>query len=134
MSLEEYVLVFDGGSIGNPGDSYGSFQIQSPAGDPETERRDFGYGTNNQAEYKTLIAGLRELHKRLKRERVSPHDVSLELRGDSQLVLRQIGGEWKIKDKDLRALYDCAQALLLPFGRVRCVHQDRAETVRVLGH
>ena len=130
-----YHIIFDGGSIGNPGKAYGSFRIQegrrkaAPA-----VRLDFGHGTNNDAEYKSLIAGLEHLHKMLKKDRIPTHDVLLHLRGDSQLVLNQVQGAWKVKNPRMRVLCDKARALLLPFGDVRYHHHDRSVSVRMLGH
>ncbi len=55
-----YTIVFDGGSLGNPGSAYGSFRIrpwQTPSG--KITRLKLGRGTNNEAEYWTLQAALR---------------------------------------------------------------------------
>ena len=130
-------LTFDGGSRGNPGPAYGSYLLQSR--DPRLEPRrlvrlDFGRGTNNEAEYWTLLAGLRELHSALKRRSVPLDDVELIVVGDSQLVLRQVAGEWKLKDARMRDLCGDARELLEPFWRVILRHQPRSRTVRQLGH
>ena len=73
-------LIFDGGSVGNPGDSYGSFRWRLADG-PLTKpgRRRFGYGTNNQAEYKALIEGLRSLLTELSTIGTRPADVDLDV-------------------------------------------------------
>ncbi|MFQ5921591.1 MAG: hypothetical protein ACE5M4_02005, partial [Anaerolineales bacterium] len=96
-------LIFDGGSVGNPGDSYGSFRwrlADEPLSPPS--RRRFGFGTNNQAEYKALIEGLKSLLDELSSNGTSPADVELVIRGDSRLVLKQLAGEWKVKNAALR--------------------------------
>jgi probable phosphoglycerate mutase len=130
-----YVLVFDGGSIGNPGAAYGSYRLQRSGSTPEPVRRlNFGHGTNNEAEYKALIAGLRGLGAALTSARLRPADVALEVRGDSRLVLEQLRGSWKVKNARMAELHEQAQELLASFAEVRLVHQERRRSVRVLGH
>jgi len=128
-------LIFDGGSVGNPGESYGSFRwkIADEVLSPPSRRR-FGYGTNNQAEYKALIEGLKALLIELRSDGTDPDQVVLEIRGDSRLVLKQLAGEWKVKNATLRSLHSSTQSLIKQFGEVRLVHQARSETVRALGH
>ena len=128
-------LIFDGGSVGNPGESYGSFRWRcgdTPLSIPT--RRRFGHGTNNQAEYKALIDGLLALLDELSSAGADPAITTLVIRGDSRLVLKQLAGEWKVKNAVLRKLNAQAQPLLAQFGDVKLVHQTRAETVRALGH
>jgi ribonuclease HI len=60
--------------------------------------------------------------------------VRLEVRGDSQLVIRQLEGEWKAKDPRMRELRDQALRLLKPYAEIRLVHQDRARSVAIFGH
>ncbi|MEA3374970.1 MAG: ribonuclease HI family protein [Chloroflexota bacterium] len=132
----DYVIVFDGGSEGNPGPGYGSYAL-SRRGDEKQRmvRLDFGRDmTNNEAEYETLIAALRGLIERIELASRSPGEFSLEVRGDSKLVLNQVSGRWKAKDDRMRALRNRARNLLSRFGAHRLVHQDREESVRVLGH
>ncbi len=130
-----YVLIFDGGSRGNPGPSYGSFRLER-AGEKRArpQRRTFARGTNNEAEYRALIAGLQALLAALSSEGLAPPQVALEVRGDSQLVIRQLEGAWKTKEPRLRDLRDEAADLLARFGSVRYRHQPRARSVAALGH
>lgn len=133
--MTEYVLVFDGGSQGNPGPAYGSFRFGLRGGHLGNPRRlSLGEGTNNEAEYATLIAGVRAVLDELRASRSSPSAVRLEIRGDSQLVIRQLAGEWKAKDARMKQLRDEARSLLDAFGDVRYTHQPRSRTVRLLGH
>jgi ribonuclease HI len=90
--------------------------------------------TNNEAEYETLIAALQGLIERIEAAGRSPRDVSLEIRGDSKLVLNQVQGTWKAKDDRMRALRNRARNLLSRFDAHRLIHHDREESVRVLGH
>ena len=130
-----YTLMFDGGSRGNPGAAYGSFRLQRAAAPPQPIRRlTFGHGTNNEAEYKALLAGLQELAKHLTLEGLRPADVEVEVRGDSRLVLEQLRGAWRVRNSRLAGLHRQAAELLEPYAQVRLVHQDRSRSVRVLGH
>lgn len=134
-SLAAYSIVFDGGSRGNPGDAYGSFRVrpwQSSAG--KITRLNLGHGTNNEAEYWTLQAALRDLLSFLEGADQDPGEVSLEIRGDSLLVIRQLEGRWKAKNSRMKRLRDETLALLRLFGKVSFIHQPREETVAVLGH
>lgn len=131
-SAADLVLHFDGGSLGNPGPGYGSFEITMPDGRPVRRRVDFRETlTNNEAEYRTLIAGLEAIHGLLGEEVAH---LSLEVRGDSQLVGQQIQEKWKASDPRMRALRDQARELLGHFRRWRYVQVPRRESVRNLGH
>lgn len=81
-----------------------------------------------------LIEGLEALIEELSSTQSKPDEVALEIRGDSRLVLKQLAGEWKIKNVALRKLHRSAQSLINQFGEVQMVHQARSETVRALGH
>jgi ribonuclease HI len=132
----DYNLVFDGGSEGNPGPGYGSYALTRRQDEKESiVRLDFGREmTNNEAEYETLIAALHGLIERIEAAGRSPRDFSLEIRGDSKLVLNQVEGTWKAKDDRMRALRNRVRNLLSRFDAHRLIHHDREESVRVLGH
>ena len=128
-------LIFDGGSHGNPGPSYGSYVIRGmPGGGKNPARLKLKHGTNNEAEYRTLIAGIEAVLAQAEERDLEPAEIELLLRGDSNLVLKQMEGVWKAKDARMRALRDQARSLLKPFARVRYQHQPRSKSVRVLGH
>jgi ribonuclease HI len=135
MASTEYVLVFDGGSQGNPGPSYGSFRFGRKGGHLGNPRRlSFGTGTNNEAEYATLIEGVKGVLDELKANKTKPSNVRLEIRGDSQLVIHQLDGSWKAKDARMRRFRDEARSLLDAFGDVHFSYQPRSRSVRLLGH
>lgn len=128
----DYLIVFDGGSRGNPGPGYGSYAIFDTAGSGQPVRLAFeGEMTNNEAEYHTLLAAVRDLRKRLGSQ---AGNVTVKILGDSQLVIAQVSGQWKVKEPRLRALCDQVRAELRPFKGYRLVHQPREDTLRVLGH
>lgn len=134
-----YLIIFDGGSKGNPGEGYGSFAlVRCDTGEQRVVRLDFpGLVTNNEAEYMTLIEALRTLVEKITEHDKSPARLSayrIEVRGDSQLVVRQVNREWKARDERMRALRDEALEYLEQFGAWRLLHHDREQSVEVLGH
>lgn len=132
---EDLVLIFDGGSAGNPGPGYGSYAFAWPGRTPEVYRLHFGpQVTNNEAEYDTLIAALEALLKRLEAMGQDPARVHLEVRGDSQLVINQLSGRWRVRNDRLRQRWLRAQTLLQRFGRIALQRQPRQQSVAVLGH
>jgi ribonuclease HI len=132
----DYVLVFDGGSQGNPGPGYGSYALtRQRDGAREIVHLDFGEEmTNNEAEYESLIAGLEDLMARIRRAGHDPANFTVEVRGDSALVIDQVAGTWKAKDVRMRALRSRAQALLSHLAGYVLHTQPREESVRLLGH
>lgn len=133
--MVEYEIVFDGGSLGNPGHGYGSFAISENGRQLVLEKLDYAHlgnqVTNNQAEYLTLVHAL----ERVALMRGSGlADTSVIVRGDSLLVVNQLAGKWKVKNEGLRPLYQRAGELLAKFGRRELIWHDRAKSVRVLGH
>ena len=128
----DVILVFDGGSQGNPGAGYGSYAVFEGTRPGQVTRLSFPDPmTNNEAEYHTLLAALDDLLKRLGEK---AEEAALEVRGDSQLVIEQVLGRWKAKDERMRGFRDEARRRLNRFKRHRLVQQPREDSVRVLGH
>ena len=132
----DYVLVFDGGSKGNPGPGYGSYAItRTKDGAQRLERLEFGDDcTNNEAEYDTLIAALRDLIGRIEEAGRHPREYAVEVRGDSALVIYQLQGRWKVKEPRMQDRWDECSRLLQRLGAVELKTQPREESVRILGH
>jgi ribonuclease HI len=104
------VVHVDGGARGNPGPAGIAAVASDPAGNVLEEASDFiGEATNNVAEYRALLLGL-GLARRLGAREV-------EVVNDSELVARQIGGQYKVKHAGLRPLYGEAMAALRDFDR-----------------
>jgi ribonuclease HI len=95
----------DGGSRGNPGPSGYGVVIHDPAGNKLTTCSQYlGYQTNNFAEYQALIAAL---------EYARAHGPNaLKVISDSELIVRQIKGIYRVKDPSLRKLYERASKLI----------------------
>lgn len=115
-------LNVDGASFGNPGPSGAGIVLR--AGDETLVERseDVGYGTNNQAEYRALLEGLGEAVQRGIR--------NLIVRSDSQLLVRQMLGEYKLKAKGLRGLKAEADALCERLDDVRFEYIPRERNAR----
>lgn len=112
------ILHTDGGARGNPGPAGIGVVLADEAGDVIAEiARGIGVATNNVAEYKALIAGLE-----LARDEGITH---LEVFVDSELVVSQVTGEWKIKNDALRALAVEARRLIDSFDVWRLTHVRR---------
>jgi len=132
----DFLAVVDGGSRGNgaANDGYGSYVLSTRDGRKETIRLDLGTATNNEAEYQTLIAALKDLVGRIQRADRAPSGYSLLAHTDSQLMVGQLTQGWKVKAANLRPLVDEAKNLMQAFGRCDLVKVPRDEIVQVLGH
>ncbi|MDQ0830604.1 broad specificity phosphatase PhoE/ribonuclease HI [Streptomyces achromogenes] len=110
--MREFIVEADGGSRGNPGPAgYGSVVIDATTGETLAERAEFiGVATNNVAEYRGLLAGLRAARE------LDP-SARVRVRMDSKLVVEQMSGRWKIKHPDMKPLAAEA-ARVLPPGQV----------------
>jgi probable phosphoglycerate mutase len=130
----DYVVMFDGGSEGNPGRGYGSYAIMTGKR-REIRRLNFGDDmTNNEAEYATLMHALDDLQGRIEREARLPEEFSVEVQGDSTLVLKQVAGEWKAKDQRMRELRDSVRRSLGRFKANRLTALPREKIVEMFGH
>ncbi|MEW6429335.1 MAG: ribonuclease HI family protein [Thermodesulfobacteriota bacterium] len=119
----ELVLSTDGASRGNPGEAGAGMVIEDSAGRELFARGEYlGRCTNNVAEYTALIRGLQEAG------RFAPG--SLEVRMDSELIVRQLNGQYRVKSPDLLPLFSRARQLLAAFPRVRIVHVRRGDNSR----
>ena len=124
-------IIFDGGSIGNPGQGYGSYRLSVRGKAEQPKRLQFGPDyTNNEAEYDTLITAVEAVLRRAK----DPKRVQLEIRGDSQLVIKQIKGEWKVKEPRMLERVRRLHALLQQFGSWNAQWHGRDNSVKTLGH
>ncbi|MFJ8041259.1 bifunctional RNase H/acid phosphatase [Kitasatospora sp. NPDC096147] len=112
MAGRRFIVEADGGSRGNPGPAgYGAVVRDGDTGQIIAEAAAYiGHATNNVAEYKGLIAGLRAAAE------LDP-DARVDVRMDSKLVVEQMSGRWKIKHPDMRPLAAEA-ATVLPRAQV----------------
>lgn len=117
--LSEAKLYTDGGSRGNPGPSAGAFVI-CKTDDNVVEKSGFyiGITTNNQAEYQALLQGL----KRSQAVGIRKLNVFI----DSELIVKQLNGLYKIKNEGLKPLYRQIKDLATSFEEVSFTHVPRA--------
>jgi ribonuclease HI len=115
MKLRVYT---DGGSRGNPGPSAFAFLLVGEDGKVLLRKsRYLGEGTNNEAEYQGLIAGLQAALE------MGADEVEVVM--DSELVVRQIEGSYSVKSEKLRPLFEQASGLLGRFREARISHTPR---------
>jgi ribonuclease H / adenosylcobalamin/alpha-ribazole phosphatase len=97
--VREFIVEADGGSRGNPGlAGYGAVVIDAATGETLAEAAEhIGVATNNVAEYRGLLAGLRAAYD------LDP-TAAIHVRMDSKLVVEQMSGRWKIKHPDMKPL------------------------------
>ncbi len=123
--INNIVIFSDGGSRGNPGPGAGAatvfFDEQKQC---LAKSKYFGICTNNQAEYQALLEGLKIVESKLSTDEL--HETSLKIFLDSELMVRQINGEYKIKNEGLKPYYDQIQQILSQFGQVTVTHVLRA--------
>ena len=102
------VVHVDGGSRGNPGPAAGAAVVSTPDGETLAQASELlGVATNNVAEYRGLLLGLRRASE------LGATDV--ELINDSELVAKQLSGVYKVKHPDMRPLHAQAIAALRAF-------------------
>ena len=117
---ETLTLQFDGGSRGNPGPAGIGIVVTASDGTPlVTLGRFIGRATNNVAEYRALITAMQEALK-LGAKRIV-------IRGDSELVIKQMTGVYRVKHPDMKPLYEEAQDLLAQFDAAKIEHNLRGK-------
>jgi broad specificity phosphatase PhoE/ribonuclease HI len=125
--VREFIVEADGGSRGNPGPAgYGAVVSDAATGQTLAEAAEYiGIATNNVAEYRGLLAGLRAAH-------VLDPTATVHVRMDSKLVVEQMSGRWKIKHPGMKPLATEARAVFPPdrvtyewIPRDRNKHADR---------
>lgn len=114
----EAVLWTDGAARGNPGPAgLGAILKRADGEVLARESRYLGVATNNVAEYSALLAGLETARSLGIRH--------LEVRADSELLIKQLRGEYQVRSQGLRPLYERARALIAEFGSVTLTHVRR---------
>ncbi len=118
MSHKHLISYSDGGSRGNPGPSAYGYVIKTPDGETIAGHGEYvGVTTNNQAEYKGILAAIRKARE-LGAE-------TLEMRMDSELAVKQLTGEYRVKDAGLATLYVLIHNEKIAFKKVSFTHVRR---------
>ncbi len=119
VKIAQLKMYADGGSRGNPGPSASGFVLMDMADNVVKKSGIYlGITTNNQAEYKALKFGLQEAHKL--------HAEAVDVYMDSELVIKQMKGIYKVKNKDLWPIHDAIKQLVGSFKKVSFTHVPRA--------
>lgn len=114
------VVNVDGGARGNPGPAAIAAVVSTTKGEVLEEVGEaIGRATNNVAEYRALLLGIARARERGAGE--------VELVGDSELIVRQVKGEYKVKDATLRNLHAEVKRALAPFERWSIRHVRREQ-------
>ena len=118
-SPASWKIHIDGAARGNPGPAAYAFIIQKEGAPALEEKGTLGTMTNNLAEYTALVRAL-ERARELGAERLIVHS-------DSELLVKQMNGEYRVKNPDLRVLYDRARELGGQFKQVVIRHVPREQ-------
>jgi ribonuclease HI len=104
LSTDKITIYTDGAARGNPGPAAIGVALKDAAGNNvATISRTLGVKTNNQAEYMAVIAGVEKA--------ISLGAKQVILKSDSELIVRQLMGQYKVKNADLKELYQKVVAL-----------------------
>ena len=119
----ELVIYCDGGARGNPGPAAIGAVVLDPSTDPPTRvatvSERIGVATNNVAEYRALVAAL-EAAREFPARRI-------RVRADSQLLVRQLEGRYRVKQAHLRPYFERARELLSAYEDVDLAHVPREQ-------
>ncbi len=115
-----WVVNCDGASRGNPGEAAIGCVVRDPAGVVRGRiGRRIGHTTNNQAEYRAALAGMESALALGARQ--------IELRLDSELIVRQLQGRYRVRKPELMPLFDALRELASRCERFAAVHVPRAQ-------
>ena len=119
-SIASYQANIDGGSRGNPGPASYGVVIRNPRGEIIARLKKYiGHGTNNVAEYFGLIAAL---------DYAESHGIrALCILSDSELMVKQMRGQYKVKSEDLRPLFERAKKMAQALESFRIEHVYREQ-------
>lgn len=132
--MNKLITYTDGGARGNPGPAAGGVVIKDDTGKIILKTSKYlGETTNNVAEYEALILALQKAkgvfktHCKDAINRVSTKNKNLECYLDSELIVKQLNHEYKIKDEGMQKLFIKVWNLTLDFDRVKFIHIPREE-------
>ncbi len=118
MGENKLIIYTDGGARGNPGPAAIGVAISSPFNKNYGEQ--IGKTTNNIAEYKAIIFALKKAKHLLSGEKAE--ETEIEIRSDSELIVSQLNGEYKIKDEEFQPLFIEIWNLKQDFKSVSFIH------------
>jgi ribonuclease HI len=117
---QRLILRTDGASRGNPGPAAAGIVISLESGADVLQAKQYlGRMTNNQAEYRALLMGLEAV--------TEMHPASVLVKMDSELIVKQMRGQYAVRSVDLLPLHQQARALVRALPKVEFVHVRRGE-------
>ena len=126
MEKEKIIIYCDGGSRGNPGPAAIGVVIETKGGKKEYGKF-LGKATNNETEYQAAIFALKKIKHLIGGEKAEKSEV--EIRSDSELLIKQLNGEYKIKEKTLVPFFIEIWNLKQDFGGMKFVALPREENM-----
>lgn len=120
--MDKIIIYCDGGSRGNPGPA--ALGVYSPQLKKEYSKF-LGNTTNNEAEYQSVIFALKKIKHLIGGEKAKKSEI--EIKTDSELIVNQLNGKYKIKEKSLIPFFIEIWNLKQDFGRVNFIHIPREE-------
>jgi ribonuclease HI len=116
--MKKITIFIDGGSRGNPGPAAFGVVFATEKGEISKRYSEFlGEKTNNEAEYEALIFALKKAKAVFGRERLK--DIFFEVKSDSELLVKQMNGEYKIKNPEIQQLFLKAWNLKVDFPNLK---------------
>ncbi|MBI2625159.1 MAG: ribonuclease HI family protein [Candidatus Nealsonbacteria bacterium] len=124
--MEKIIVYTDGGSRGNPGPAGIGVVIENNKEEVIKEYSAcLGEATNNEAEYQALIFALKKVKALFGKEKIKKTE--MEIRSDSELLVSQLNGKYKVLDKDIQPLFLQAWNLKTDFGKIKFTALPREE-------
>lgn len=129
METNRITIYCDGGSRGNPGPSAAAFVITKANLELKIKNSEFskflGKATNNEAEYSAVIFALKKIKHLIGGEKAKKSEIEIKM--DSELVVNQLNGKYKIKEKDLIPFFIEIWNLKIDFNKIKFTHVPREE-------
>lgn len=122
--MEVYNVYADGASRGNPGPAAAGFVLKDSAGILQEKSGNYlGRQTNNSAEYQAVILALEKIKELI----INPKRATLAFKLDSELVVKQLGNEFKVRNPLLKNFVEKIKSLETSYGSVEYTHIPREQ-------
>ena len=116
--MKKLIVYTDGGSRGNPGPAAIGVVICDEKGKTIKNYSEYlGETTNNEAEYQAVIFALKKIKALYGKKKIE--NLEIEIKSDSELMIRQLNGEYKILESGIQAFFIKAWNLKIDFGKVK---------------
>lgn len=125
FSTEKVIIYCDGGARNNPGPAAIGAVMEWQGGSKNGYSEYLGKATNNEAEYRAVVFALKKAKQLFGKEKAN--NLEIEIKSDSELLVNQLNGRYKIKDQDLQPLFFEIWNLKSDFAEVKFVQIPREE-------